>query len=117
MTMPHFTVDFPASLRPTFKVVYQVAAERERQDEKWGPQNHNPFTWLAILGEEVGEANQAALQATFGGMAWADYRKELIEVAAVAVAMVECLDRNGGQPPADIKGEQDGHSTNHADGD
>ena len=26
-----------------------VLAERERQDAKWGEQNHDPFTWLTIL--------------------------------------------------------------------
>lgn len=75
-----------------------VADERVRQDAKWGEQNHHPFTYLAILGEEVGEANQAALQATFGGKTWADYRTELVHVAAVAVAMIECLDRKRAAP-------------------
>lgn len=74
-----------------------VAEERKRQDKKWGEQNHHPMEWLAILGEEVGEANKAALEAHFDGYErtgnLSDYREELIQVAAVAVAMVECLDR------------------------
>ncbi len=41
----------------------QVLDERNRQDQLWGEQNHDPFTYLAILGEEVGEANKAALDA------------------------------------------------------
>src|SRR3990167_7940322 len=65
-------VDVSAVLR----VLDEVDNERQRQDDKWGQQNHHPFTWLAILGEEMGEANQAALQATFDGKTWADYRKE-----------------------------------------
>jgi NTP pyrophosphatase (non-canonical NTP hydrolase) len=85
----------------TTNILAEVYNERERQDAKWGEQNHHPFLYLAVLGEEVGEANQAALQATFGGKTWADYRQELIETAAVAVAMVECLDRHGGAPPAE----------------
>jgi NTP pyrophosphatase (non-canonical NTP hydrolase) len=33
-----------------------VAAERARQDAKWGEQNHHPAIWMAILLEEIGEA-------------------------------------------------------------
>lgn len=85
----------------TNDVLADVSAERARQDAKWGEQNHDPYIWLAVLGEEVGEANQAALQATFGGKTWADYRAELVHVAAVAVAALECLDRHDGKPPED----------------
>ena len=75
-------------------VLYEVEDERKRQNEKWGEQNHHPFHFLAILGEEVGEANQAALKSYSEGGNWDAYRAELIQVAAVAVAMVECYDRN-----------------------
>ena len=86
----------------TNNVLTEVGKERIRQEEKWGEQNHDPFTYLAILGEEVGESNQAALEAKFSNKTEAtwdykqllNYREELIQVAAVAVAMVECLDRN-----------------------
>lgn len=33
----------------------EVAGERVAQDAKWGPQHHDPTTWLMILLEEVGE--------------------------------------------------------------
>lgn len=75
-------------------VLEQVARERERQDAKWGEQNHEPSIYLMILGEEVGEANKAALEARFGNGSLKDYREELIQIAAVAVAMVESYDRN-----------------------
>lgn len=82
-----------------------VLKERLRQDEKFGPdQNHDPMVWLAILGEEYGEAARAALHAAFAiqssptgpsyGRHLAELREELIQVAAVAVAAVETLDRN-----------------------
>ena len=77
-------------------VYAEVLAERKRQDEKWGEQNHQPFIWMNILGEEFGEVCQAALQAYFpndGDKTLTDYRKELIETAAVAIAAIECLDR------------------------
>jgi NTP pyrophosphatase (non-canonical NTP hydrolase) len=76
-------------------VLAEVVKERKRQDEKWGQQNHNPFAWLAILGEEFGEVAKATVEAHFVAEAsWAPYRKELLHVAAVAVAMIESFDRN-----------------------
>lgn len=71
----------------------EIQKERELQDQKWGPRRrHDPFIWLSILGEEVGEANKAWLEAVYGGRNKKDYRDELIQVAAVAVAMIESLD-------------------------
>jgi len=74
----------------------EITAERQRQNEKWGEQRHPPLLWLSILGEEYGEACAAANEAHFDGYArsgdWSDYRKELIQVAAVAVAALESLD-------------------------
>jgi NTP pyrophosphatase (non-canonical NTP hydrolase) len=65
-----------------------VQKERERQDRKWGVQNHEPLKWLAILGEEVGEVNKAALEGCYS-----DMREELVQVAAVCKAMYECAVR------------------------
>lgn len=80
------------------KILNEITEERKRQDTLWGAQNHHPMAWLAILGEEVGEVNKAALEEYFkypeAEGDWAEYRKELIQVAAVAVAMVESFDRN-----------------------
>ena len=79
------------------KILQKIINELNRQDAKWGEQDHHPMEWLAILGEEYGEACKAALEAHFDGYErtddYSDYRKELIETAAVAVAAVECLDR------------------------
>lgn len=84
---------------PIMSVLHEVIKERDRQDAKWGVQAHDPFRYLAILGEEVGEANQAAIDSyDWKRRQWnhkklkSDYRTELIQVAAVAVAMVQCLD-------------------------
>lgn len=77
-----------------------ICRERERQNEKWGEQNHEPFKWLAILGEEVGEVNKACLETfdwkrgTFDGKNLSEIRTELVQVAAVTKAFIECLDRN-----------------------
>lgn len=71
-----------------------VLKERLRQDEKWGEQNHLPETWLAILMEEMGETAQAVLHARDGAIRWEHYRNELVQTAAVALAALECFDRN-----------------------
>ncbi len=86
----------------TLKIFDEVLAERIKQDAQWGEQNHNPAEWCMILGEEVGEVNRAALEHRFETLDEKDLvrlrcmriRDELIQVAAVAVAMVESLDRN-----------------------
>lgn len=72
-----------------------VRLERARQEAKWGEQNHDPFAYLTILMEEVGELAQAALHTRYGGRAGglARMREEAVQAAAVAVAIVECLDR------------------------
>ena len=80
-------------------VIQEVIDERKRQDKLWGVQNHHPMEWLSILGEEFGEVSRAVCEAHFLGYEstgnWEQYRKELIHVAAVAVQMAECFDRNG----------------------
>ena len=71
-------------------ILDEVFDERGFQDEKWGEQNHPPVFWLAILTEEVGEVARALQEGK-----WGQYRDELVQVAAVAVAAVASLDRNG----------------------
>lgn len=81
----------------THEVLCEVATERGRQDSKWGEQNHSPAQWMTILAEEFGEAAKEACDAEFPkpwGDPQAKLRAELVQTAAVAVAFVECLDRN-----------------------
>jgi len=80
----HFSITEDANRR----IFADIKNERMLQDEKWGEQNHHPYKWLAILGEEIGECNKAILESSL-----LDYRKELIQAAAVAVAAIECLER------------------------
>ena len=82
-------------------VLLAVHDERRKQIEKWGVQNHSPLEWMAILVEEVGEAQKEALEHHWAGIHYPNdperlnrLRMELIQVAAVAVAAVESLDRN-----------------------
>lgn len=64
-----------------------IIAERVRQDEKWGERHHDPHKWMAIMGEEVGEANKAALEDDLK-----NFKEELTQIAAVAVSMLEDIE-------------------------
>lgn len=74
-------------------VLHEVELERSRQNAKWGRQRHSDGDWLKILAEEFGEVAQAMQQ----DMGWgkdsdaSDQYTELIQLAAVAVAMAEQL--------------------------
>jgi len=70
-------------------IMAEILEERDRQDDKWGEQNHSPSYWFTILMEEVGEAARAVCEWDMDS-----YREEMIQVAAVAMAIVECHDRN-----------------------
>ena len=72
-----------------------VARERMRQDKKWGQQDHDDEVWIAILTEEVGEAARCVLHDRFGGKDEGRIVEELVQVAAVAQAWIECVHRRG----------------------
>ena len=66
-----------------------VLAERQRQDTKWGQQDHNDLYWLGILMEEVGELSKAIIEGNNPAR-----NKELVEAMAVCAAWLECIERN-----------------------
>jgi len=77
-------------------VITDIRQERERQHKKWGSQiAHSGFVWGAILGEEVGEVNEAMLETAFGNDGMDHVYGELIQVAAVAVAWAQAIKRGG----------------------
>jgi hypothetical protein len=104
------------TLGPDAQVLAEVQAERERQDAKWGEQNHpdgtgnrsqqdraefarrwceSAFesgygTWADVLTEEVAEAEAERDPARL--------RAELIQVAAVACAWIAAIDRRTDAP-------------------
>jgi len=79
----------------TKSILEEINKERERQDKKWGEQNHDMADWYTILGEEVGEVGKAICEHKLQKIyAAARIREELIQVAAVAVNMIESYDRN-----------------------
>lgn len=104
-----------ADCSPLNSALQDTLAERCLQDAKWGVQNHDPITWSAILTEECGEFAQAALHHRFGGPAAAKLRNEAVQVAAVALAIIECLDRSAGKVGCALCDRGDGqlgHSDN-----
>lgn len=76
-------------------VVIDIAEERERQDRKWGPQNHDDARWFLILAEEFGELAREVNEEVFRPTSerLATLRQELVQTAAVCVAWLECLER------------------------
>ena len=74
-------------------ILDEIYGERLRQLNKWGEQNHGVADWILILAEEFGEASKEANEVRFRSKDPSEYRAELIQVAAVAVAAIEALDR------------------------
>lgn len=79
----------------------EIRRERERQDEQWGQQNHHPVYWVSILTEELGEVAKEAIELdNYDGparrAAARRLRAELVQLAAVAVATIDYLDREEG---------------------
>jgi len=98
------------------EVLNELQKERASQNKKWGQQDHGPVEWISILTEEVGEASKEAVDFHFKNKVKCTnergekfyhptdedqqdkrlraYRKEMIQVAAVAIQAIECIDRN-----------------------
>ena len=71
------------------EVLAAIESERDYQDKLWGVQNHLPEHWVTILMEEVGEVAKAVLENNTS-----EYVDEMIQVAAVVIAALECYRRN-----------------------
>ena len=69
-------------------VMRQLIRERRRQDAKWGEQNHDDKTWLAIATEELGEVANAILEDEVASIEF-----ELKQLTAVCVAWLESKER------------------------
>lgn len=70
-----------------------IRAERSRQDDKWGYPQENTFCeWGCILTEEVGELCKELNERNFGRGDRTRTIEEAIQVAAVAVALIEQYD-------------------------
>lgn len=79
-------------------VLQEVAAERERQDQKWGGPEHDDQHSTAEFAQLI--QDYAAWARVMAGMGSRDKaRRRLVQVAALAVAAAESLERQGGLTP------------------
>lgn len=78
-------------------ILVDVIAERKRQDEKWGKQNHFVERWGIIIGEEYGEMCKAINEFIFNPTPETeqDIYAEAIQTMASCMAMLECRRRSG----------------------
>lgn len=83
---------FAVPVDATALALMDVSAERRRQTAKWGVQSHTWPEWLVILSEEVGEVGRAMCGVLWGGDDLKQLREELVQVAAVAVQIIEAID-------------------------
>lgn len=95
----------PYKVDPT-PALLDIVKEFSRQEQKWGVQDHTPPHWIAIMTEELGEAAKASVNACLGGddsrtkEEWlADYRTELVQLGALAVQAIACIDRGEWEKP------------------
>ena len=76
--------------QPASKALQDVATERQRQDAKWGGPEHDDLhsfaDWHRFINERLASSAYANEART---------RKLLIEIAALAVAAAESIDRKG----------------------
>ncbi len=84
-------------------VIADVLKERDRQDKKWGEQNHNAYKWSAIIGEEYGEMCKAINEFGFNPTEKNEHEiyMETIQTMACCMAMLECMDRLRNRRTAD----------------
>lgn len=84
---------FSVSSESQAEAIAAILSERDKQDEMWGAQTHDPAYWLAILGKQVGQLGEAVLK-----YKWADNPTpvdmfdEAAQVAAVATAIMEAIE-------------------------
>lgn len=79
-------------------ILAEINAARDDAESKHGRNWHNYPTWISLLAEELGEAAKEAHSAHFGGdyinKASARLRAELLDVAQLAVALIEQIDED-----------------------
>jgi hypothetical protein len=87
MTTPHQAIS----------LLLEISAERSHQDEKWGgathDDQHSTNEFLTFIGSYSSKACDAAAQGDA-----IEARRRLIQVAALAIASVESIDRKQSSP-------------------
>jgi hypothetical protein len=83
------------------RVFGEIHAERERQDEKWGgpahDDEHDAFEWSRFLQRQAMAGEQAAHRQL--GPEW---RKRFVNIAALAIAAIESIDRQSAAVVSDV---------------
>lgn len=79
------------------RIFGEIDAERRAQDQKWGGAEHDDklgsYDWIAFVARHTGLGVCRPWDA-------AVFRKQMVRVAALAVAAVEWVDRAGGRDAA-----------------
>jgi hypothetical protein len=88
-----------------------IIEERNRQDDTFGEQNHHPAYWFSILGKQMGQLGEKVVDREWAARDRKSHaldvmRWEAVQVAAVALAMVEAIDR-GHVPAGEVGVPQD----------
>ena len=97
----HPDVDRVLTGRPTgcrverMAMEYNIPSANSAREACDGAARIGQCTWAHILVEEIAEAVEAATLAQLGQGTLAALRKELVQVAAVAVSWIEAIDRRG----------------------
>lgn len=90
-------------------IINQICEEREAQDILWGKEHddqNSQSEWIALMTRHLGLAVNDG-----GQTSCSRYRKQLIRVAALAIAAIESLDRREGREkpagrPAEDRGPE-----------
>lgn len=74
------------------EILAQIHNERENQDDKWGGADHDdrhkPGDWTRFIVRQLGAAEEG-----IDVHDWDLWRKQMVQVAALAVAALETIDR------------------------
>jgi hypothetical protein len=110
-TLTPNVIDGPSEL---VTVLAEIAAERHQQDARWGEQNHPDGTGSWYASDAAQARKECEEAAGTGDLSWRhilleevaeamaeerpdDLRRELIQVAAVAAAWAEAIDRRSAE--------------------
>jgi hypothetical protein len=90
--------------RSEVSVYDEIQAERKAQDEQWGGPDHDDlyvvWDWSAFLRKFADKAHEEGDQEWIGDMrswkpgSFSARRRRLVQIAALAVAEIESIDRN-----------------------